>query len=170
MNINLFDEQQLSRLKTLLDNAQHVVLCCHKSPDGDAIGSCLGWADFLRRCGKETAVVIPDAMPDFLQWLPGANQVVRFDKNKEKAEALFKEADLVCCLDFNSTHRVADMEEVLLATSAPRIVFDHHLNPEVPADFVVSHPNLCSASEIVFRVIWQLGGFDGMTAAGAEPI
>ncbi|MBR4466683.1 MAG: DHH family phosphoesterase, partial [Clostridia bacterium] len=71
---------------------------------------------------------------------------------------------------FNSTHRVADMEELLLSNKAPRILFDHHLNPEIPADFVVSHPSLCSTSEIVFRVVWQLGGYEGMTSSGADSI
>lgn len=170
MNINLLEEQKLGQLIQILHNASHVLLCCHKSPDGDAIGACLGWADYLRRCGKETAIVIPDAMPDFLQWLPGAGQVVRYDKNNVKAEQLLQEADLVCCLDFNSMHRVAEMQAVLEANTAPRILLDHHLEPDIEATLVVSEPKLCSTSEIVFRLIWQLDGYNGMTESGASAI
>ena len=170
MDINLLDEKTLSQLKDTLQSAHHILICCHKSPDGDAIGSCLGWAAYLRRCGKEPVVVIPDAMPDFLQWIPGVNMVVRYDKNKEKADQLLQQADLVCCLDFNSAHRLADMQPAFEAAHVNKILIDHHIDPDVPAALLISYPNLCSTSEIVFRLIWQLGGYEGMTEAEAQAI
>ncbi len=38
-NLFLLSTEELSKLEELLDNSSHVVICCHKSPDGDAVGS-----------------------------------------------------------------------------------------------------------------------------------
>ena len=54
---------------------------------------------------------MPDAYPDFLQWLPEANTVLRYDKNPEKVQETFNRADLVCCLDFNQYARVEANEK-----------------------------------------------------------
>ena len=73
MNINILSNSEVQTLNEIIENAQNIVICCHKSPDGDALGSSLGWANFLSSCGKASTIVAPDAYPDFLQWMPGAN-------------------------------------------------------------------------------------------------
>ena len=72
MNIHILTENELSQLRQLIDGSQHVVITAHKSPDGDAMGSALAWADYLRQQGKTAQIVLPDAYPDFLQWMPGS--------------------------------------------------------------------------------------------------
>ena len=71
MNINILSNSEVQTLNEIIENAQNIVICCHKSPDGDALGSSLGWANFLSSCGKASTIVAPDAYPDFLQWMPG---------------------------------------------------------------------------------------------------
>lgn len=170
MNINIFTEQQLAQLSQLISAARHIIICCHKSPDGDAIGSSLGWAEYLRTAGKEPAVIVPDAFPDFLQWMPNTDRIIRYDKHKERADALFAEADLVFCLDFNVTSRVAFMQEALDSSPAQKVMFDHHLSPDMETALSFSLPQLSSTSELVFRLVWQLGAFDAMTNHFAVPI
>ena len=53
MNIDILTPEECSRLSTLIETSQNIVVTCHRSPDGDAIGSCLAWAEFLRSMGKE---------------------------------------------------------------------------------------------------------------------
>ena len=50
-------------LRSLIDGAHNIVICCHVNPDGDAIGSSLGWAEYLKTLGKEPAIVVPDQFP-----------------------------------------------------------------------------------------------------------
>ena len=101
MNINLLTETELASLQQLIADANNIIVCCHKSPDGDAIGSSLGWAEYLCTLGKNPTVVVPDAYPDFLQWLPGTEKIVRYDKHPDTADGLFANADLVFCLDLS---------------------------------------------------------------------
>ena len=170
MDITILNEAQLSQLEQLITTADNILITCHKSPDGDAIGSCLGWADYLRTRGKEVTVIVPDQFPDFLMWLPNTEKIVRYDKHKEKCDMLFKIADLVFCLDFNATSRVSDMEPALVGSPAPKVLIDHHLDPTVPAVLSISHPEASSTSELVFRIVWQMDGFKNLGRQFAIPV
>ena len=170
MDITILNEAQLSQLEQLITTADNILVTCHKSPDGDAIGSCLGWADYLRTRGKEVTVIVPDQFPDFLMWLPNTEKIVRYDKHKEKCDMLFKIADLVFCLDFNATSRVSDMEPALVGSPAPKVLIDHHLDPTVPAVLSISHPEASSTSELVFRIVWQMDGFKNLGRQFAIPV
>ena len=170
MDITILNEAQLSQLDQLIATADTILITCHKSPDGDAIGSCLGWAEYLRTRGKEATVIVPDQYPDFLQWLPNSEKIVRYDKHPKKCDMLFKIADLVFCLDFNTPSRVQDMEPALVSSPAPKVLIDHHLDPDVPAVLTISQPEACSTCELVFRIVWQLGGFDGLDKRFAIPV
>lgn len=170
MDINILTDDQLAHLSQLIANSQTILITCHRSPDGDAIGSCLGWAEFLRSKGKEPVVIVPDMYPDFLKWLPNSEKIVRYDKHREKCDMLFKIADLVFCLDFNTASRVDEMESTLLGTPATRVLFDHHLNPDVPTELTISHPEASSTSELVFRIVWQMGAFEKQAKHFAIPV
>ena len=159
MNINILDTNQLALMDQLISDANTVLVVCHKSPDGDAIGSSLGWAEYMRLRGKDVTVIVPDQYPDFLMWLPNTDKIVRYDKHREKCDMLFKIADLVFCLDFNTPSRVDEMEQALVSTKAKKVLIDHHLKPDVPADLVVSQPEASSTCELVFRIVWQMGAF-----------
>ena len=170
MNIDILNNDQLVLLSQLISDAQNIIITCHKSPDGDAIGSSLGWAEYLRSLGKEPTVIVPDQYPDFLMWLPNTEKIVRYDKHREKCDMLFKIADLVFCLDFNTTSRVDEMEQSMVTSPARKVLIDHHLNPDVPADLVISQPEASSTCELVFRIVWQMGGYEHLSQQFAAPI
>ena len=160
MNVNILSSQEAATLQEMIAASQHIVICCHKSPDGDAIGSSLGWRGFLLSQGKQAQVCMPDMMPDYLQWLPDSQTILRYDKHPAEVQRAFDEADLVFCLDFNGAGRLDEMQDVLIGCRARKVMIDHHLNPELPVDLLVSHPHMSSTSELIFRIVWQLGGFE----------
>ena len=164
MKIELLSEAEIATLKENIDNSNRIVICCHKSPDGDALGSSLAWAEYLRTQGKEPDIIVPDAYPDFLQWLPGSERIIRYDKHAaDKADEMLQKADLIFCLDFNGTNRVDEMKYALEQSPAHKIMIDHHLEPSMDTVLTVSDPQMSSTSELVFRIIWQLGGFEEMS-------
>lgn len=164
MKIELLSEAEIATLKENINNSNRIVICCHKSPDGDALGSSLAWAEYLRTQGKEPDIIVPDAYPDFLQWLPGSDRIIRYDKHAaDKADEMLQKADLIFCLDFNGTNRVDEMKYALEQSPAHKVMIDHHLDPSMDTVLTVSHPQMSSTSELVFRIIWQLGGFEEMS-------
>ena len=102
--------------------------------------------------------------------MPNTEKIVRYDKRREKCDMLFKIADLVFCLDYNTPSRVDEMEQALVSSPAPKVLIDHHLGPDVPAVLSISHPDLCSTCELIFRIVWQLDGFKQLTKQFAVPI
>ena len=152
------------------EKAEKIVIVSHVSPDGDAIGSSLGLYHFLQTQEKTVNVIVPNQFPDFLKWMPGAKDVIIYDRYKDFADRLIREADVICCLDFNELKRIDTMEEAVRNASARKMLVDHHLNPGNFADITISHPDISSTSELVFRLICRLGNFDDITREGAECI
>lgn len=167
---NLMTESECSMLRSLIADATSIVICCHQNPDGDALGSSLGWAEYLRTLGKESTVIVPDQFPDFLMWLPNTEKIIRYDKHVEQGDLLLKTADVIFCLDFNSASRTDRMADTLLASKAKKVLIDHHLGPDLPTVLTVSHPEASSTCELVFRMVWQLDGFSSQKKHFAIPI
>lgn len=159
---NVLTEQEVATFQDLIATSVHIVICCHKSPDGDALGAMLAWGEFLRLRGKESAMVVPDAFPDYLRWMPNVEKVVRYDKHKEKIDAQLQSADLIFCLDFNATDRVEAMKEALDSSPAKKVMIDHHLDPKINDAFIISYPDMCSTCELIFHILWQLDCFEEM--------
>lgn len=163
-------EDQLVQMNQLISNANTILITCHKSPDGDAIGATLAWAEYLTSIGKEPTMIVPDQFPDFLTWMPNSQKIVRYDKHREKCDMLFKIADLIFCLDYNTPSRVDEMEQALVSSPAKRVLIDHHLKPDVPAVLTISQPEACSTCELIFRIVWQMDGFEQQTKHFAVPV
>ena len=163
-------QAEVDHVEKWFDRAEKIVIVSHVSPDGDAIGSSLGLAHFLTSQDKTVNVIVPNAFPEFLRWMPGAKDVIIYDKYKEYADKLINEADVLCCLDFNVLSRIDNMEEVVRNTPARKMMVDHHLYPGDFCRITISHPEISSTSELVFRLICQLGNFSDITKEGAECI
>jgi phosphoesterase RecJ-like protein len=167
---NIMTDGECTMLRSLIDTAETIVVCCHTNPDGDAIGSMLGWGNVLNQLGKEPLLVAPDQYPDYLQWMPNSEKIVRYDKRKDYVDTVLKIADLVFCLDFNTLSRTECMEQALAESPAKKILIDHHLNPDVDAVLSVSFPEASSTCELVFRVVWQMGLFEQLGKHFAGPV
>ena len=144
------------------------VLTCHAGPDGDALGSTLGMAHYLQALGKEALVVVPDAFPDFLAWMPGAQDIVRFDKHRDKSELMLSAADVIFAMDYNSLGRVDDMGRIIEHSKATKVLIDHHLQPDTFCALQFSYPHLSSTCEVVFRLIYAMGHYDHLSKSACE--
>jgi bifunctional oligoribonuclease and PAP phosphatase NrnA len=163
-------EDLVQHAKHLLNRAEVVAILSHQGPDGDALGSSLAMADFLIHKGKKVEVIYPDSFPGFLSWMPGAHKALVFTLQPKACEAFLAKADVVLCLDFNQLKRMGHLGELVAASSAKKIMFDHHPGPDAFADVQISYPQFASTSEIVFRYICRSGCFDEMTKECAECI
>lgn len=167
----IISQVECEQLQALISQSETILCVCHQNPDGDALGASLGWAEVLRTFfGKDPQVIVPDQYPDYLHWMPNTDKIIRYDKHKEGCDWTFQHADLIFCLDFNTSSRVGDMQAALDASPAPRVLIDHHLEPDIPSVITISHPEACSTCELVFRLTWQMGAFEQMTKHFAIPV
>ena len=162
----ILNEQQLLLLKDKIAQAQRVTCVCHVSPDGDALGSTLGIAAWMKRLGKECRVVVPNRYPDFLLSLPNVQEIVRYDNHTAEAEQLLMHSDLIWVCDMNAPSRALGMEQILstcneLASSEGTpfmVMVDHHLEPDANfCNIRISRPEMCATCEVLCHLLWQLG-------------
>lgn len=153
INRNAIDE-----LAAVIDSKTQFVILSHKNPDGDALGSSLALCLYLRARGKKATVVLPNRFPDFLSWLPAAGDVLLYEKEQENVTEVMAAAEAFFCLDFNTLSRIGEVGEYVKCCSAPKVLVDHHLQPSDEFQILVSHPEACSTSELVYRVIVAISG------------
>lgn len=147
----------LEKFRQYIEQAQNIILISHTNPDGDALGSSLGLWHYLMILGKNATVIVPNKFPSFLNWLPGLDQALIYEQDEKRGTQLFKEADLIICLDFNAFHRVERLEKHLISFKKPILLIDHHLEPDVTFDASISYVESSSTSELVFDLIDGLG-------------
>lgn len=163
-------EQDIKEIETLLSSPKQVVIVPHKNPDGDAMGSCLGLYHYLIKNNHHAKVIAPNDYPDFLKWLPGNADVMVYESDKNSAESLIENAEIIFTLDFNALHRAGDMETLLENSKAIKIMIDHHQQPHDYATYIYSDVAMSSTCEMVYDFIDLLGDAPTIDAAIATSL
>ena len=143
----------IQKIKIHLSKPKKIVIIPHRNPDGDAMGSTLGLYHFLLKLNHEVVVISPNEFPEFLDWLPAADKVLIYEKQKPEATKIINEAELIFTLDFNALYRVGEMETALKEVSCPFVMIDHHQKPDDYAEFTYSDTDFGSTCEMVYTFI-----------------
>ena len=146
-----------STFKKLFATPHKAVLVTHWSPDGDAMGSSLAMAHFLKKLGHKVQVIVPNEYPEFLQWLPGNAAVLNYQLDQAKCDKVINAAEVIYTLDFNAWSRLEKLGKVLSASPAKKVLIDHHREPENFADYIFHDVKACSTCELVYDLI-ELSG------------
>ncbi len=154
------NSEEIFILKQALANTCNIVIVGHKNPDGDAIGSCLGLANFLKQLEHQVTVVMPNDFPEFLKWIPETQTVINYEYDKDNVKKCLSEANLVFTLDFNALNRTGDLAPELTAAKANFILIDHHQEPDDYAFVTYSDVDMSSTSEMVYHFIEFMGGLN----------
>ena len=163
-------QENIDKLREMLQDASRVVVLSHKNPDGDALGSSLALFHYLRSLGQEVKVIYPNAFPEFFNWMPGASETLLFENDAELATEAVANASLVFCLDFNTLSRIGDLGCCVSSSTARKVLVDHHPDPSPDFSIAISHTAACSTSELVYEIIVGLSGLDGLSLEMAQCI
>jgi phosphoesterase RecJ-like protein len=150
--------QAIEHFYPILNQPFKAVITAHQKPDGDAMGSTLGLYHFLKQLGHEVTVISPTNWAQFLDWMPGVEQVIDFEANKNEASEIVAAADYVFCLDFNILHRTKHLEPIIRESKALKILIDHHQQPDTPSfAYGISDVKMSSTCEMIYDFIVQSG-------------
>ena len=146
-----------------------VVITTHQKPDADAMGSSLALANFLKQFHHQVTVISPTNWAAFLNWMPGCNEVIDYEKAQEKCDKILKEAEWLFCLDFNSLYRTKRMTALLEQLTCTKILIDHHIEPQVESfSYGYSLTSKSSSAEMIYDVIVESGHDDKINNNIAE--
>jgi bifunctional oligoribonuclease and PAP phosphatase NrnA len=157
-------------LSNLFSSSENILLISHINPDGDAIGSQLALYHFLKSKGKNVKMLAPNYLQEFLRWMDGADLINIFIKERKKCRKLIKEADFILMLDFNQSDRLGETVDLVIASSARKVIIDHHLDPGSFADLIISDPSKCSTSELVHELLSNINGTPFLSKSYAEAL
>lgn len=166
----VLSNEELLQLRDYITRYNNIVITCHLSPDGDAVGSSLGLMHALETVGKTVHVVVPDMIPRSLMFLPGAKDVIVFTKQEDVVKNIVDRANLIICLDFNALSRIDKLAPTISGAKAKKIMIDHHLDPEKFCDLTISYSEMASTCELVFRALMGIGFLKQINRKSAECI
>jgi len=160
------NRREIKEVKELLSSKKNIVLVPHRNPDGDAVGASLAMYHYLQNKGHNVTVVAPNDYPDFLKWMPGSKEALKFDMQNRQSKNAIDEASIIFLLDFNALHRVgSDMENTLKDFIGTFIMIDHHQQPDDIAKYIFSDTSICSTCQMVYHFLEKL---DDVAAINSE--
>jgi len=74
-----------------------------------------------------------------------------------RAEEFMKNAELIFVVDCNELKRIIRLQEVYNASGAYKIMIDHHPDPDLAVDCMLSDTSVSSTAELIFRLILEAG-------------
>ncbi|MCT4697420.1 MAG: DHH family phosphoesterase [Candidatus Cardinium sp.] len=154
----------ISILKEQLASPKQIAVVMHARPDGDALGTSLALALFLREQGHSVHVIAPTPYPTFLSWLPGVDTViVAAHYTQEALLTQIKAIDLLFCVDFSAASRLDESAYILKQSDAFKVIIDHHIGPENFANLLLWDPKAAASAEVLFQIFEALGQKEKIT-------
>ena len=148
------------RVAELVRGGETFLVCCHRRPDADALGSALGLRVLLLRLGKDVNLYVPDDLPPNLLFLNHGEVEQSLPPNKRW--------DVTFVMD---TAANALLPKGLPDESVrgPLVVIDHHANHDDVGDIVLRETEACATGEMVMDLA-EMFGLRPLPAEAATPI
>ena len=150
------NQQLLCEFKLALSGSKKIVIIPHKNPDGDALGSSLALNCFLNKKGHNSVVIAPNEYPEFLDWMPNQDKIIKFTQAPEKSIQWIEGAEIIFTLDFNQLNRIDEMAAYVEQSNAQIIMIDHHEHLRDYASITYSDSHRGSTCEMIFEIIDRL--------------
>ena len=145
----------LKSVTKLFSEKRNIIFIPHSSPDADALGSCLALYHFFNQ-ENEVNIISPNEYTEILNFLPGSENILNYETDKEKCESIFNKGNVIFTLDFNSLSRARNLSSLISKSSATTIMIDHHENPDNYADITISNSKMSSTCEMVYDFICSI--------------
>jgi len=145
----------LKSVTKLFSEKRNIILIPHSSPDADALGSCLALYHFFKS-KNEVNIISPNEYTEILNFLPGSENILNYERDKENCENIINKGNVIFTLDFNSLGRARNLSSLISKSSATTIMIDHHENPDNYADITISNSKMSSTCEMVYDFICSI--------------
>jgi phosphoesterase RecJ-like protein len=140
----------IERAAQLVDASESLGAVCHERPDGDALGSMLGFAVSAHLAGREVRVAIPPpgGLPGRYRFLPDGpflSPIIPTDPPQT-----------LVAFDCAALDRLGGLA-TLAGQVENLVVVDHHVSNSGFGTLNLIDPNAAATVELVFELILQLG-------------
>ncbi len=130
-------------LQRILEEHGRILVISHIDPDGDAVGSVLGLYHFLRKLGKQVDAVLKDPVPQYLDFLPGLEDIQR-EPRPPYGLTIVVDASGFDRTGFDDMEGLGDLVRI-----------DHHITGHHYGPWDYLDPKAPSCGLLVYRLIRQ---------------
>lgn len=144
-------------LADLIATHDRFLVTTHVRPDGDALGSEVGMAGFLRQKGKSVRVVNSSPTPpryDFLD--PDGTLFEHFGTQVTPADLADREVAVI--LDLSAWSQLGDMAGYIREFPGTRVVIDHHVSQDDLGATFFKDTTAEATGTLIVRAFQALGG------------
>jgi bifunctional oligoribonuclease and PAP phosphatase NrnA len=141
----------------LVAKHQKFLITTHQRADCDAIGSELAMAAALESLGKEVRVVNADPVPDHIAFLDVHEKVEVLGEDVLASELVASNVDVFLIVDTSAWQQIGPMGEVMRASSALRVVIDHHASSDDMGAVMFKNDLAEANGRLVLEAIEALG-------------
>jgi phosphoesterase RecJ-like protein len=146
-----------SAIRQFIDRHDAFVVTSHINPDGDAIGSEMGLARYLRQVGKKVVVMNSTETPDVLRFLDPEDEIRIY--GEPGTQPLLDTIDACIIVDVNNWEQLGNIGRALQARSMPRACIDHHQgNTDGFANHTVSDTSAAATGLLIYEMILDSKG------------
>jgi bifunctional oligoribonuclease and PAP phosphatase NrnA len=121
------------------------LIVAHTNPEGDALGSQLGFYNLVKKLGKQATILSDDELPYGYDFLPGLQYIKRLDKQSRRIK--FDCLAVLDCADLKRTGGVYKLKQ-----NQPVLNIDHHISNQNFGDENWVDPQASSCSEMIYRL------------------
>jgi len=140
-------KEKCKQAKDLIDSSQLILVVAHTDPDGDAVGSVLAIAHYLKGLKKEYRLYLYDKPPKYLSFLPGFDEI--------KTSLSGEKFDLVIAMDYGNFHRLKI--EGFVPQDAKILTIDHHIETDHKGEVMLLDKEADSTTQIVYSFFKENG-------------
>jgi phosphoesterase RecJ-like protein len=142
-------------LRDFLRNRTRLAVTTHINPDGDAIGSQMAMAHYLRQMGKEVVLVNCDVTPDYFRFLDPANEIVLYSEQDHEAAMAALDGCLV--VDISDWGRLRGLGQALRRHRIPVACIDHHIPTDEMGEVHICLQEASSTGEMIYDFLLDSG-------------
>jgi phosphoesterase RecJ-like protein len=143
---------KIKNILSEINSYNNFIISTHVNPDGDAIGSELALARYIKLLGKNVKIINHSPTPEYLLFMLNSDdEVLQFD---ETAHSDFiKNADVIFTLDLSQLYRTKSLENFIRNSNSKIICIDHHEFHEEYADIELIETESSSTGELIYYLI-----------------
>jgi phosphoesterase RecJ-like protein len=112
-------------VRDFLKDKDTILVSTHVNPDGDALGSQMALAHFLRQMGKQVILLNCSPAPQYYNFLDPDGQISVYDREQDEARVASLDGCIV--VDISDWARLRELGEALRRYNIPVACIDHHI-------------------------------------------
>ena len=145
-------KEQLKIFDEKIRNANTILLCAHKNPDGDAMCSVLALGHLIElNYGKDVICTYDGNIPDNLDEVPLRKRIRFFEKLDDDLAP-----DVAIVMDYGIERNIGGPHKFIERAKFV-IEIDHHINDNKVGSLCFDDPDAAATAEIVYKMMRDAG-------------